>query len=89
MNGSCSWVVVNDPLGVGAFEKDAIFSGEDVANMLRQRTFTLGTVVCHRRYGELTVKLGKRRGQAHRLVNTGYFVFPSTGKRLTVQERFV
>jgi hypothetical protein len=89
MNGSCSWIVVHDPLGVGAFEKDSKFSEEDVVHGLRFRTFTLGTVLCHRKYGEFKVMLGNRRGQSYKLSNAECVAFPSSGQKLIVKEKFV
>ena len=89
MNGSCSWVVVDDPLDIGAFEKDAMFSEEDVVHGLRFRTFTLGTVLCHRRYGELKVIRTHKNGGFYHLENMSYSAYPSSGQRLIVQERFV
>jgi hypothetical protein len=87
INGSNSWIIVNDPLEQGGFHPDAKFSEEDVVNMLRFRTFTLGTILRHRIFGKFKVMLGERRGSAYRLVNSRYIARAGNGQKLKLQER--
>ena len=52
---NCNWEVINDPLEVGGFDPGTRLSTIEVMFMLKYKTFTLGSVMQHKEYGEFTV----------------------------------
>ena len=71
-NGSYSWIVVSDPMPEGGFSPGVKFSEEEVVHMLRQKTFTMGTVLRHRTYGKFTV-IPPNLNHSYRLRNSKYY----------------
>ena len=81
-----SWRVLYDPLPIGGFDEGTLFPVEDVCNMLRLCTFTLGTVLKHRQWGKFKVVEGSYLGSAYQLRNSKYMGIVNSGQKLKLVE---
>ena len=80
--GEFAWVVVHDPLGVGAFEEDTVFSEQDVVHGLIFHTWTLGTVFRNHRYGEFTIGRAPQPDKSLDMKNHKYIARTGDGTKL-------
>ena len=81
-----TWRVLHDPLPLGGFDAGTRFPAEDVCNMLRLCTFTLGTILHHHTYGKFKVIEATHYGGCYRMVNSRYLAVVNTGQKLKLME---
>ena len=86
-NGNYTWKILKDPLEPGGFCPGTRFSDLDLAYMLINHAFEIGTVLHHRQFGKFTVIENNLRSRAHKMQSTKYLIKVTSGPRLTLAER--
>jgi hypothetical protein len=79
------WKIIYDPLSIGGFHKGAKFSEIEVLLMLLNKSFTLGTVLRHRQYGDFTVIESKDNNLPYKLIGKKYAgIVIQSGQKLNI-----
>lgn len=79
--------MVSDPLKVGGFQPGTKFSDLDLAYMLINHAFEMGTALKHRQFGTFKVIPGVKTSKPYRMENTKWMVKVTSGPRLCKYER--